>query len=292
MRVRIVRAAILCMVVAFLYFAAGQSENIYTITQYPQLIEAQGTCYTITDSAGHLVIVDGGFDESAYQVLQLIVANDSYVDAWILTHPHGDHIGAFENLMEGDFDFDIGVIYAIDLDEDFYRTVVNKYDGGYEYFARFQEIAADLDNLRYVHTGEHYDLCGLDMEILNAYDREDPIYEFDPANTGSIMFRLTADGGDTMLFCADVRSSMSDRIIDRWGEHLKSDNLQVSHHGNQATLPREFYEIVDPEVAFFDEPEWMTLSPDLTTLPLYEWFENRGTICYYFSNPPKYVKLK
>ena len=291
-RKRIIRALILSALTAALTGSLlyqqilMQSQKIWTVTSYPMNVDVQGMCYGIEDNEGHFVLVDGGWDDCSWQALQLIAGHGSHVDAWILTHPHQDHISAFLNLYEHGYDFTVDKIYAIDLDPEYYASVVEMYDGGYEFFDRFQKIAENLDNVQYVHTGEHYDLIGLDMEILNAYERGNALYDMDPANTGSIMFRLTAPKGDTFLFCADNRREESDYLIDKYGTGLKSKYLQVAHHGTGATLSLEFDELVDPEVAFFDLPEWQVMNPEGYSRPFYDYFTDRGTIVYTFGNPP------
>lgn len=263
-----------------------ESDRVWTITSYPTLSGAQGMCYTIEDNEGHFVLVDGGWDDCSWQVLNLIASHGAHVDAWILTHPHQDHISAFLNLYEHGYDFTVDTIYAIDLDAEFYSSVVAMFDGGYEFFERFQKIAENLDNVQYVHTGETYDLIGLQMDILNAYEKGNPLYDNDPANTGSIMFRLTGPSGGTMLFCADNRREESDYLIETYGESLKADYLQVAHHGTGATLSMAFDELVDPKVAFFDLVEWQVLDPEGYSRPFYDFFIDRGTTVYTFGNPP------
>lgn len=267
-----------------------RTHNVWTVTSYPMIVDVQGMCYTIEDEYGHFVLIDGGWDDDSWRTLNLILDHGGHVDAWILTHPHQDHISAFLNLYEHGYDFTVDRIYAIDLDAEYYASVVELFDGGYEFFERFQDIASKLDNVQYVHTGEHYDLIGLDMEILNAYEKDNPLYEGDPANTGSMMFRLTAPQGKTMLFCADNRREESKYLIETYGESLKSDYLQVAHHGTGATLSVEFDELVDPEVAFFDLPEWQVLNPDGYSRPFYDFFIERGTTVYTFGNPPNMEK--
>lgn len=292
MKKRITGALILAALTAlltggiFLLRIHAQAGRVWTVTSYPMNVDVQGMCYGIEDNEGHFVLVDGGWDDCAWQTLKLIAEHGSHVDAWILTHPHQDHISAFLNLYEHEYDFTVDRIYAIDLDPVSYAELAMLFDGGYEYFDRFQKIAERLDNVQYVHTGEHYDLIGLDMEILNAYDSDDKRYDFDPANTGSIMFRLTAPQGDTFLFCADNRREESEDLIEAYGTSLKSKYLQVSHHGTGATLSEEFYELVDPEVAFFDLPEWQVMAPEGYSKPYYDFFTERGTVVYTFGNPP------
>lgn len=64
--------------------------NRWTVTSYAPANGNQGTFYTITDQNNHLVIVDGGYDSDAQQVLNILKQHNYHADAWIITHAHPD----------------------------------------------------------------------------------------------------------------------------------------------------------------------------------------------------------
>ena len=269
--------------------AKVNGQNVWTVTSYPQANGAQGMCYSITDLEGHLILVDGGFDLNSELLLNLIMQHNSHVDAWIITHPHQDHVSAFNNLMNSNLGFDIGTIYTIDLDYDFYESVVNNFDGGFEYYTAFLDAIKD-QNVHYVHTGDQIDLCGLQMDVLNAYDIQDSIYEMDPANNGSMMFKLSGKE-KSMLFCADVTALLENRIKEQYGDKLKADYLQVAHHGIGGTMSSDFDVCVDPEVAFMDLPGWVNIGDEKSGQIRQALIDN-GTIVYNFDDDPKSVEIR
>ena len=67
----------------------------WKITQYGDASGLQMMFYTLQDHYGHLVVVDGGWPGNAEQVRKVINEKGGHVNAWFLTHPHEDHIGAF-----------------------------------------------------------------------------------------------------------------------------------------------------------------------------------------------------
>lgn len=282
--------AILAVAILLFFVAAHGTARTWSITQWQQINGAQGMCYTITDEQGHLIIIDGGFDLNSELILNQIVAHDSHVDAWIITHPHQDHVSVFLNLMEGDFDFDIDTIYAVDFDAEYYESVVAQYDGGYEFFERFNNVTEGLDNLTYVKIGDDFDLCGLDMKVLSAWTDDDPDYLGDPVNQGSMVFKLSGKE-KSMLFMADCHS-LEYKLKDLWGDELKADYLQVAHHGIGATTSTDFDAFVDPEVAFFDLPEWMNKTEDMNSKEYYDFFVERGVTVYNFGTAPNTVEIQ
>ena len=77
-----------------------QAKDIsWTVTQYGSDNDsAQSMFYTIKGSNGRLFIVDGGWAANEGRVRNVIKKNGNKVDGWIITHPHPDHVGAFNKI--------------------------------------------------------------------------------------------------------------------------------------------------------------------------------------------------
>ena len=69
--------------------------------------------------------------------------------------------------------------------------------------------------------------------------------------------------------------------------------MQCAHHGNNG-LTREFYELVDPETAFMDGPEWLIDDPygKYDAPELKAWFLERGVTVLDFRTAPNTIILK
>ena len=151
------------------------------------------------------------------------------------------------------------------------------------------------ERLHYVQTGDEWELAGLKIQVLNAYDSlVTDQYTTDLANDGSMMFKVT-NNEESMLFCADVGVSMSDEIMTHYADELSSDYIQMGHHGNGG-LSSEFYQKVHPKVAFFDAPEWLMHPEDdshgWTTPQNSELMESMGAEVYYYATAPNQIELK
>jgi beta-lactamase superfamily II metal-dependent hydrolase len=67
-------------------------------------------------------------------------------------------------------------------------------------------------------------------------------------NDGGIVAQLVY-ASTTMLFMADVDSSVEDHLIDVYGAGLDSDVLKVGHHGSRTSTDDSFLDTVTPSVA-------------------------------------------
>ena len=90
----------------FLFFSLHPfcEEKVYAsswkVTQYGSDSDFQQSMfYTIKGSNGKLIVIDGGWDYDAKRVRDTIKKLGGKVNLWIITHPHPDHVGAFNQIF-------------------------------------------------------------------------------------------------------------------------------------------------------------------------------------------------
>ncbi len=229
------------------------AKDEWTITQYGPR-EINSSFYTLYNPKRGLIVVDGGWTEDAKGVRDVVKMLGNQVDAWILTHPHQDHIGAFNVIYQDPQGMEIKQVYTVDMATPKECLEVASWDSveAYEDFLKLK-----VKDLQYLYTGDEPEICGLEFTILNAFGEHVRQYSRDYLNDGSLMFQVKAKE-QSMLFCADVGVSVSDYLLSRWADRLPSDYLQMGHHG-YGGLKDDFYCKVSPEVTFFDAPAHMML---------------------------------
>lgn len=262
------------------------------ITEYADKTGSQGMFYTIKISSGGFIVIDGGNPRNESYVRQILSENGNHVDLWILTHPHPDHVGAFNRIYKNPNSISISNIYTIDMDYDSYKASAKSWDGFSE-FELFRQQTQGDSRLHYVHTGDQILLNGLTFKVFNAYDISvTNKLSTDLPNDGSMMFKVT-NQNESMLFCADVGTKMSDEIISHYGQELASDYIQMGHHGNGG-LSEAFYRKVNPKVALFDAPEWLMnpgSSSKYTTPQNAALMKSLGAEVYYYATTPNVIEL-
>lgn len=265
-----------------------KNDDGWLIGQYASVTGQQSSFYTISDHEGHLIVIDGGWEEDATYVKQVIDYFGGKVDAWIITHPHFDHVRAFNSLLASEDCPTIGEIYVSEFDYEQYKDEAKEWDqfGDYE---TFLEVTKDASNLTYLHAGDSFELLGLQVDVYHDYTTK---VDGDACNDGSLVFEVTGKK-ESMLFCGDTGKSQAETIMNAYGDELKADYLQMGHHGNGG-LTEEFYKLVDPKGAFFDAPEWL-MNPGedtkYTTPENKELMESMGAEIFDFSTAPNYIVL-
>ena len=86
---------------------------------------------------------------------------------------------------------------------------------------------------------------------------------------------------------------MSDFLLQKYGEKLKADYLQMGHHG-YGGLKDDFYNMVAPGFAFFDAPDWLMYDTTgkYDTPEHVELMQGMGSEIFSFSAGPNTILLE
>lgn len=273
----------------------GQSYNLqndYLITQYADATGQHGTFYTIENN-DYLVIIDGGWTGNADAVRSVVAAHNNTVNAWIISHPHQDHAGAFNSIYSDLNGITVEQIYDNGFDYDFVEANGEPYDD-ISVMETYHDITSDTDNLTHLKRGDELMICGLTVNVLNAFDDQtiDNVGgEKDYQNNASLMLRIT-NHEESMLFCSDIKYDMESFLSSSISPELLSCKyLQTGHHGSWS-FSQDFYMHSGASVFFFDAPSAITDSSDYPASTLKTDLQSKGKTVLDFSTAPNTVCLK
>lgn len=289
-RVGCILGGILAVTVAGIIYISNYSSG-YVVTQYPGTTGIQSSFYTIKDSKGHLIVIDGGWKQDAEYVRNVISRNGNKVDAWIITHPHQDHAGAFIEILKDLQDISIQTIYDNGFDYDFIENVGEPYDD-ITIMEDYYKLTNCMQNVVHLRRGDSIDICGLSMKVINAYDEivvDNIGTEGDFQNNGALLLMIAAEK-NSMLFCSDIKYDM-EKCLYADLEKIRCDYVQVAHHGNWG-FSLETYLNLGARGYFFDAPSGIV---DEESFPAYflkrELLEKNKTI-YDFSTGENRIVLE
>ena len=263
----------------------------YLVTQYADATGVQGTFYTITNDTT-LIIIDGGWADNASAVREVIAAHGNHVNAWILSHPHQDHAGAFNQIYAAPDGITIDAIYDNGFDYDFIEAAGEPYDD-ITVMETYHALTRDASNVTHLHRGDVLSICGLTFSVLNAYD--DTVLqnvgdEKDYQNNASLLLKVSSVNS-SMLFCSDIKYDMNDSLLAACKDQLACDYVQTGHHGNWS-FSEEFYDAAGASVYFIDAPSSITDNADFPASTLKSDLLAKGKTVLDFSTAPNTVTLK
>jgi competence protein ComEC len=190
----------------------------------------QGDSSLLTFNNKTILIDAGDVDMGDRVVANLHAVNVTHIDLLVATHPHADHIGGMQKVLDnfpvGQV-LDSGIPHPSPVYENFLSTVERKH---IPYRVASQGQTIDLDPR---------------LRILVLSPPEKRIG--DDLNANSIVLRISY-GTINFLFNGDASADTEDALI-RSGYPLDAEILKVGHHGSQYSSSPAFIDRVHPEIA-------------------------------------------
>lgn len=195
-----------------------------------------GMCYVYRLCDGSFLVIDGGFSSEAnvdrlYTFLQKQAPDPQRITvaAWVFSHDHSDHVGAF-NVFAKKYGASVAVErFLFNFPGESQCTAKSGYgDGAYTKGA----IKAYYPNatVHKVHAGQIYYIRNATVRILWSLEMMQP-HTLTYYNNTSVVMQVEAEGVKT-LFLGDCGEDEQKAILACYSAStLKSDVLQVAHHG-------------------------------------------------------------
>lgn len=266
----------------------SDNKSAWTIQQYGSDSDgSQSMFYTISNRKGKLIVVDGGWKQNEARVRSAIQKISKNVDLWIITHPHPDHVGAFNAIVSNSQGIRIRKVLAPKINPEVYQKYAQEWDE-YSIFEEFNGIMSGAGNLQYIKGGDTIDIAGLSLSFFSSYDGRLQKTSKDICNDSSLVFKASYNG-KSMIFTGDINSRRANMLVKKYGKKLRSNYLQAPHHGNNNKRER-FFKAVRPRVTFIDAPSWLRNFPavkhNISVL------EKQGSRIITYGSSRRTVKLK
>lgn len=205
-----------------------QSRTESSILKIHYIDVGQGDSILLQQGEQNMLIDTGTNDSTDSLISYLKGLNLQRIDYLVLTHPHEDHIGGADKVIE---QFNIGSVIMPKV------TVTTK---------TFKDVvfAMNEKKLKAVSPvpGSEFRLGNAECVIYGPINSRK-----DDLNTYSIVLKVTF-GSTRFLFTGDAQVSNEQDMIKK-GYDLRADVLKVGHHGSRTSSSKAFLEKVNPEYA-------------------------------------------
>jgi competence protein ComEC len=237
----------------------------------------EGDSILIISPAGKSVLVDAGDAGKGKTVVDALKRHKvERLDYFIATHPHPDHIGGADEVMNSmkiGTVIDNGVDLSPPVPEAGIMTKGKKArpaptpapkKKGKTVTAFFDEYKEALQKNGAQHEkavpGKKYDLGG--GAFLTIIAPSEPFFSAEQmkaggndTNANSIVLRL--DYGDfSMLLMGDAEAQSEERLLGKPDLDLKATVIKIAHHGSKYATSENFIKRVQPEAAIISDGAW------------------------------------
>jgi beta-lactamase superfamily II metal-dependent hydrolase len=238
----------------------------------------EGDSILIISPTGKSVLIDAGDAGKGKIVLEALKRYKvDHLDYFIATHPHPDHLGGADEVLNGIKVTNV-IDNGVDLSTPAPAAVATQSGKGKKAPApppakksKTKTVSGFFDEYRDALTksgaqyekaqpGKKYDLGG--GGILTVLAPSEPFFTKEQLKAGgnepnanSIVLRL--DYGDfSMLFMGDAEAQTEERLLSKPDLDLKAKLIKIGHHGSKYATSENFIKRVQPEAAIISDGAW------------------------------------
>ena len=226
---------------------------------------------------GRFIVIDGGFNTELHarelikalksQMAERSSTPEPVIAAWILTHNHSDHTGLFTGrsymFRDAGIKVERVILNFFDLAERIRSAKSNPGDFGFDESRECKNTykAIELVGAERVvaHTGQVFHFADLRIEVLCTIDNLGP-EPINCLNGSSLVMKMIFTDPNTgretsYMSTGDCSGHEFRALLNTYGNYLKSDIVQVAHHGmnmyGDEEATREAYLIMAPTIVFW-----------------------------------------
>ena len=252
--------------------------SAFTVWQIPSHSNTIGNSYVFQTKTGKVIVMDGGFPEEAYTLRGFIGALGNEVEAWFISHPHDDHMGALrEILKQGMQDLRIKAIYHSSITDKVIDAEPTEAEKTRDFYDKLSKCDAKVVDIQ--QAGQVFDFDGMKLKIVSVATQ----LTTNPYNNNSMIMRVW-DKRKSLVFLGDAGVDCGDLALKGpYAEDLNCDYLQMAHHG-QNGCSEDFYRSIKFRACLWPTPMWVWNNDtgkgfdtaNLKTVRTREWMDKIG----------------
>jgi hypothetical protein len=237
---------------------ASTANSDFTLWQIPlHQTPTQGNSYVLRTNDGKIIVMDGGVAQESGYLRGFLGVLGNEVEAWFISHPHSDHIGACNEILKNPDGITIKTIYHSEFSKDFYSKVEpgsqKLTEEFYENLSKPEWKTANSAVIDVTEPGLTVKIGQTSFKILDVKDESVTKNAY---NNSSMVIRVW-DDVRSAVFLGDAGIEQGDRLMNSpFRKELDCDFLQLAHHGQQG-VREDFYRSIKFNACLWATPLWL-----------------------------------
>lgn len=265
---------------------AYAQKKAFTLWQLPSQVNTIGNSYVIQTHTNKIIVMDGGMKDETLYLRGFLAALGNEVEAWFVSHPHADHIGALTQIMQSPQDVKINNIYYSPFSEEHIDMEPGSAVDTRHFFTTLKE--SGIKTVAITEPGYELKIDKILFKILTVTDEN---LKANPYNNSSMVIKVS-DKYKSILFLGDLGLEAGDRLLhSEYRKDLDCDYLQMAHHG-QRGVSKDFYRTIKFRACLWPSPTWVFNNDvgkgynthEFETVEIRELMKELGITEHYVSN--------
>lgn len=228
----------------------SKKKSGFTLWQIPSHSNTIGNSYVFQTAKGKVIVMDGGFPEEANTLRGFIGALGNEVEAWFISHPHNDHMGALTEILKNPQEMNIKHIYHSRISK-----TVQAAEGPYspscqDFYDLLDKTTIPVTDIR--TPGDVFSYDDMKLKVLSVANE----ITTNAYNNSSMIMRVW-DKKKTIVFLGDAGIECGSLALNGpFRDDLNCEYLQMAHHG-QNGCDKHFYQSIKFRVCLWSTPSWV-----------------------------------
>ncbi|MFA9398230.1 MAG: ComEC/Rec2 family competence protein [Clostridiaceae bacterium] len=225
----IIIGIVIIIICTYFYLTKFGKINVSGSTLEVTYIDVGKADSILITQGNHSMLIDGGTNEERKNVYKYIKEKGiNKLDYIIATHPHKDHIGGLDYIIDK-IEVDKIIMPQIEIDSNSYDDLMD---------------AIDDNNVlkEYSKVNNNYSLGKANFTILAPNEKE-----YTEINNYSIVIKLDFYN-NSFIFEGDAQALSEMEMVEKKYD-LNADVLKIAHHGSEYATCDDFLKAVNPQYA-------------------------------------------
>lgn len=228
----------------------SKKKSGFTLWQIPSHSNTIGNSYVFQTAKGKVIVMDGGFPEEANTLRGFIGALGNEVEAWFISHPHNDHMGALTEILKNPQEMKIKHIYHSRISKTVQAAEPDYSPSCQEFYDLLDKTTIPVTDIR--TPGDVFPYDDMKLKVVSVANE----ITTNAYNNSSMIMRVW-DKKKTIVFLGDAGIECGNLALNGpFRDDLNCEYLQMAHHG-QNGCDKHFYQSIKFRVCLWPTPSWV-----------------------------------